>query len=143
MISGYGPQESWAEEKRLPFFIALETEIEKAEMGGKAVICEMDANAKLGPNYISGDPHEMTPNGALLSGIIERHALSVGNGHEKCKGMITRKMSTRDRNEISVIDIVLFSRQLNKHLVSMHVDEERLHVLTKIRKTKRHKSKGK
>ena len=27
-ISGYGPQENWTEEKIMPFFIALETEIE-------------------------------------------------------------------------------------------------------------------
>ena len=27
IISGYGPQENWEEEKRLPFFLALEIEI--------------------------------------------------------------------------------------------------------------------
>ena len=32
VISGYGPQENWEEEKRLPFLIALETEIERAEL---------------------------------------------------------------------------------------------------------------
>ena len=31
IISGYGPQENLEEEKRLPFFLALEVEIEKAE----------------------------------------------------------------------------------------------------------------
>ena len=35
VISGYGPQENWEEERRLPFFIALETEIERAELAGK------------------------------------------------------------------------------------------------------------
>ena len=38
MISGYGPQENWTEEKRRPFFIALETEVEKASLAGKSVI---------------------------------------------------------------------------------------------------------
>ena len=136
VISGYGPQENLAKEKRLPFFIALETEIEKAELAGKAIIIEMDANAKLGSKYIPGDPHGMTPNGALLSDIIERHALCVGNGSEICKGTITRIRNTRDRNEKSVIDIVMFSADMKKHIKSMLVDEERLHVLTKVRKTK-------
>ena len=32
VISGYGPQENWEEEKRLPFLIALETEIEREDL---------------------------------------------------------------------------------------------------------------
>ena len=75
--------------------------------------------------------------GALLTGVIERHALCVGNGAKECKGTITRKRTTRNRIEQSVIDIVLFSNDLRKHLVSMHVDEERRHVLTRITKTKK------
>ena len=55
VISGYGPQENWEENKRLPLFIALETEVEKAELSGRSFIIEIDANSKLGPNYISGD----------------------------------------------------------------------------------------
>ena len=61
VITGYGPQECWEEERCLPFFLALEIEIEKEELGGKSLIIEMDANAKLGPSYIPGDPHAMTP----------------------------------------------------------------------------------
>ena len=67
MISGYGPQENWTEEKRMPLFTALETEIEKATLAGRAVIVEMDANAKLGRKYIRRDPHEMSPNGHILA----------------------------------------------------------------------------
>ena len=125
------------EEKRLPFFIALETEIEKAELAGKSVIVEMDANAKLGPKYIAKDPHGITPNGSLLAGIIERHSLNVGNGAKECKGTITRKRVTKYKTEESVIDIVLFSHDLRKHFISMHVDEERKHVLTRICKTRK------
>ena len=32
---GSGPQENWDEERRMPFFIALETEKVKAELAGK------------------------------------------------------------------------------------------------------------
>ena len=105
VISGYGPQENWEEEKRLPFFIALETEIERAELAGKSVIVEMDANAKLGPKFIPKDPHGITPNGLLLAGVIERHGLIVGNGAKECKGTITRKRVTKYKTEESVIDI--------------------------------------
>ena len=52
VISGYGPQENWPEEKRMPFFIALETEVEKAALAGRSVIVEMDANAKLRKKFI-------------------------------------------------------------------------------------------
>ena len=34
IISGYGPQETWPEAERMPFFVALEQEITKAEMDG-------------------------------------------------------------------------------------------------------------
>ena len=136
IISGCGPQENWEEARRLPFFIALETEIEKAELAGCSVIVEMDANSKLGNKYISGDPHGQTPNGCLLAGIIERHNLIVGNGTTKCKGTITRKRTTKDRIEQSVIDLLIFSFDLKEHFTSMYIDEERRHVLTRIRKTK-------
>ena len=62
VISGYGPQENWPEDKRRPFFVALETEVEKANLAGKSVIIELDANAKLGKKYIPNDPHEISPN---------------------------------------------------------------------------------
>ena len=131
-----GPQENLEEDKRLPFFIALETEVEKAELAGKSVFIELDANSKLGPTYIPKDPNKMTPNGSLLAGIIDRHNLIVGNGSDKCKGTITRTRVAKERKEESVIDIVMFSDDLKKHFVKMHVDEERSHVLTRIRKTK-------
>ena len=50
VISGYGPQENWTEDKRRPFFVALETEVEKAKLAGKPFIIKLDANAKLGEN---------------------------------------------------------------------------------------------
>ena len=67
---------------------------------------------------------------------IKRHNLTLGNGNEKYTGNITRKRVTKDRCEQSVIDIVLFSNDMNNHLVSVHIDEERKHVLNKIHKTK-------
>ena len=137
IIGGYGPQENWEEKKRLPFFLALEIEIEKAELEGKSIVIEIDANSKLGPDYIPKDPHKMSPNGFLLSGIIKRHALCVANGSEKSQGTITRRRVTQGRTEESIIDIVMFSHDMNPHFKSLKVDEEKRHVLKSIRKTKR------
>ena len=67
VISGYGPQESWSIDERMPFFVALEEEINKAEMLGKSVFLEMDANSKLGPEFIPKDPHGQSQNGRILA----------------------------------------------------------------------------
>ena len=123
--------------ERLPFFLALETEIEKAELAGKSIIIEMDANSKLGPEHIPKDPHNMSPNGSLLSGIIKRYALFVANGSEKCKGTITRRRVTKERTEESAIDIVMFSHDMTPHFVSLNIDEQKVHVLKSIKKCKR------
>ena len=136
IISGYGPQENWEEDKRLPFFLAMETAIERAELAGKSIFIECDANSKLGKQYIPKDPHAISPNGRLLADIIDRRNLIVCNGTEKCTGAITRKRVTRKTCEQSAIDVVLISNDLKQHLESMHIDENRKYVLSKIYKAK-------
>ena len=98
----------------------------------------MDANIKLGPKYIKNYSKPISTNGRILSGIIERHALTVANGIEgKTSGVITRKRSTKTNNEESAIDFVLLSSDMVNCFVSLHVDEERDHVLTSITNTKK------
>ena len=58
VISGYGPQENWRIEEKMPFFRALEEEVKKAQLNGKLIYIQMDANSKLGPELIEGDPHQ-------------------------------------------------------------------------------------
>lgn len=137
VISGYGPQENWPEEKRMPFFIALETEVEKAALAGRSVIVEMDANAKLGKKFIKGDPHEISPNGRILANIVERQMLVVGNGTDMCRGTITRKRVTKHRLEQSAFDIILLSVDMLDNLVDIEIDENRKYVLTKVIKNKK------
>ena len=48
VISGYGPQENWKEDDRIPFFSTLEDEICKAELAGMSVCIQMDANSVVG-----------------------------------------------------------------------------------------------
>ena len=143
IITGYGPQENWEEKERMPFFEALEKEIARAEFEGRSLIISMDANSKLGQSIIPGDPHEQSKNGKILSEIIKRHALIVVNGIQgKCTGLITRERRTVQGVEKSVIDFVIVSRDLEKHIEYMHIDDQRKNVLTKLIKTrKRHTKK--
>ena len=132
VITGYGPQEHWNDDDKMPFFTTLEEEIAAAELEGREVLITMDANSKLGPSHIEGDPHEMSENGKILESIINRHALVVVNGlTEKRTGIITRQRITANGKEESVIDLVLTSRNLAEHIEAIHVDERRQHVLTK------------
>ena len=137
VMTGYGPQENWETSEKMPFFVALEKEISKAVMSGKPVIIELDANSKLGSTYVENDPHEMSANGRILEGIIQRNALVVANGVKgKSHGTITRKRTTTQSVEQSVIDYVLISEELENHMLECHIDDKREHVLTKISKTK-------
>ena len=138
IISGYGPQEYWTEEEKMPFFMALEDEIVKAQLLGKSIIIEMDANSKLGPEWIVNDPHNQTQNGRILAGILERNNLVVVNGMKnKCNGLITRTRVTTEGREASVIDFVIISDDLVESVNSMLIDEDRKHVLVKFLKRKK------
>ena len=124
IITGCGPQENWQEDKIRPFFIAaLEAEIVKAEITGKSVIIEVDANSKLGKKYIPNDPHEVSPHGKILADVIERHALIVANGSRRCTGLVTTQRCTKNRSEKSCIDLVLLSSDLNEDFKSLNIDE--------------------
>ena len=137
VISGYGPQENWPEEERMQFFVTLEEEINKAEMLGKSIFLEMDANSKLGSEFIQNDPHSQSQNGRTLAGIIRRHEMVVVNGlRDKCTGLITRKRVTKDGTEESIIDFVIISNDLVDNMESLVIDDERKHVLTKYTKVK-------
>ena len=126
IISGYGPQECWTSEEKMPFFVALEEEISKSKLNGKSLILELDANSKLGHKYIKDDPHGMSPNGVILSGVIERHGLVVANGlTQKQTGVITRRRDTIVRTEESVIDFVIVSSDMADDLVTIQIDEKR------------------
>ena len=133
-ITGYGPQESWKEIDRVPFFNALEREISSAEIDDRSVFIQMDANSKLGPKVIPGDPHPQSENnGKMLQDIIDRHALIVVNGMEEIRsGVITRERITTRSVERSVIDLVIVSHDLREHIKSIYIDEGKFVALNKI-----------
>ena len=55
-ITGYGPQETDSDDKRHLFFSKLNEEICSAELAGRSIFIEFDANSKLGSKVIPGDP---------------------------------------------------------------------------------------
>ena len=137
IISGYGPQESWSLEDRLPFFQALEEEVAKSLFAGKSIIISLDANSKLGSEIIPNDKHNQSQNGKIFAGIINRHALIVINGLQgKSFGVITRKRTTIDGDEESTIDIIVISSDLLEEVKSVTTDEDKVHSLTSHVKTK-------
>ena len=134
-IMGYGPQEDWSDDLKAPFFVALDREISNAKSSNKSVFLAMDANCKLGSEYIPKDPRKISKNGEILSEIVDRNALIVVNGLSRCEGVITRERNTADgRKEKSAIDLVIVSDDLEKDVLSLKIDEIRNDVLTKIRK---------
>ena len=137
VISGYGPQETWPEAERLPFFLALEDEILKSTLLGKSIIVQLDANSKLGQEFIAKDIHDQSPNGALLGGIIKRNNLIVANAlNDKVTGLITRRRTTVNSEEESIIDFVILSEDMREFLDELIIDEEKNHTITGYMKTK-------
>ena len=73
----------------------------------------------------------------VLAGIIDRHTFCVAYGIvDKRKGLITREKNTTLGLKRSVIDFVIISRDLIEHMEHIHIDDERLHVLTMNRERK-------
>ena len=97
----------------MPFFISLEKKIIKAKFNGKSSYIQMDANSKLGPEIIAGNLNQQSENGKILYNIINRNVLTVMNGMKsKYKGLITRKRITSKVKELSVIDFVIVSKDM-------------------------------
>ena len=138
VITGYGPQEVWDLDMKMQFFIALEEEFAKAAIENRSIICMGDMNSKLGPDLIPNDPNQMTENGRILAGILERNALTVVNGLPgKCTGSITRERHTVNGVEKSIIDFDMVSHDLVKEIGKMMIDDQRKYVLTRLTKTKK------
>ena len=95
------------------------------------VFIEMDSNAKLGKELVTGDPHSQTVNGQHLAWVIEENDLVVVNGSKVSEGIITRYRETVNGVEEAVLDHVLVSRDLFEVIEKMVVDEAGAYALTK------------
>ena len=139
VITGYGPQENWTPDEIFPFYAALEEEIAKAELANRSIMISFDKNAKMGKEHISEDPHDISDNGKIIEGILERHALTVANGIQtKSRGVITRKRIIEGgKVEESAIDLVLLSKDLVEELESIVIDKEKNNCLESMTDTKK------
>ena len=91
-----------------------------------------------GPDLIPNDPKQMTENGRILAGILERNALTVVKGLPgKITGLITRERHTVNGVKKSIIDFVMVSQDLVKEIGKMMIDDQRKYVLTRLTKTKK------
>ena len=136
IINGYGPQEHDDTNSIISFWQELETEVISANDLNRNIIIQMDANAKLGPDIIKGDPQKMSNNGKLLYDFIQRQDLIIVNALDICKGSITRERTLENKSEKSIIDYIIVSRGLLKFVIEMMIDEEKEYVLARYVKTK-------
>ena len=122
IINCYGPQEYSNIEKIITFYATLDQIIQNARIDGCYVLLQMDANAKVGPDVIKGDPHPQSSNGQYLVDLIERNNLIICNSTEKCQGLITRRRMTKTNAEESIIDYLIVCEQLFPYLENMQIN---------------------
>ena len=91
----------------------------------------MDSNSKLGPLIVPNDPHQQSANGKLLEHVIRENELKVVNGSSLCSGTITRKRTTVNSTEESVIDHFIVCDRMYSYIVKLQIDEARKYCLTK------------
>ena len=137
IIGGYGPQECAPVVVRETYRTTMEEQVVRAYLAGNSVIIAEDSNAKLGSQWIKGDPHPISDNGKLLGGMIERQDLCLINSSNKCSGgPITRRRIVNEHEEESCIDFVMTSPDLSKYLSKATIDSQQLYALTKYTTTK-------
>ena len=129
-INAYGPQEDEVDKSKA-FLSKLDEEIKSAKVSGSMICIEMDANSKLGPDIIPGDPEPQSRNGKSLMNLVEENGLIVVNGTDLCKGVITRYRKTTIKTEESVLDFFIVCEKFFTYNTSMLVDEARKFPLTK------------
>ena len=104
---------------------SMEQEIVSAKHLNCMVLIQCDANAKLGREIITQDPHKISENGRVLKDLIYRENLSLLNTSNLCHGAITRNRLAKENHEKSIIDYILSCENLSNFLELMLMDESR------------------
>ena len=133
-LNAYGVQENASSSDKMEFYSILDEEVENAFNNNCLVCVQLDANGKLGNEIINGDPNEISPNGRLLLDLINRKSLVVVNSTDKCNGIITRMKVKAQSTERSVLDYFIVCQEFYSLVISLLVDEERTHILTRFYK---------
>ena len=97
----------------------------------------MDANSKLGPAMIKGDPPAQSDSRKILTAIIKQNALFVVNNSDtKCKMKLIRRRNTTKRNEESIIVFVITCEEMADMIEELVIDENKQYALSRYKKTK-------
>ena len=115
----------------MKFFNQIDFEIKSSQMAGDMLCLQMDANSKLGPELIKGDPDHQSKNEKVLEKILQDNDLIVVNGTQLCEGVITRYGKTINNEEQSVINFFIVCRKLYRLIQSLFIDEKWIYHLTK------------
>ena len=103
LVNAYGPQEDEVEDLKKSFYNKLDEVVKSAKIAGAFICIEMDANSKLGPKIIPGDPHPKSKNGKMLESFLNKNDLIVVYGLDLCEGKITRFRKTTKRTKRSIL----------------------------------------
>ena len=68
--------------------------------------------------------------------VVKRNNLTIANASNKCSGTVTRHRVTKDKEEKSVLDYIIFCEILEPFFDAMLIDEAQNHILTKYATTK-------
>ena len=82
LVLVYGSQENDSANKIADFYGSISVQVERANLASNSVCLVGDFNAKLSTEFIRGEIHQMSNNGAHLNDIMEKYNLAVLNALE-------------------------------------------------------------
>ena len=114
----YGKQETRCSKEEITVEMGNLSEEIQENLNEGEVLIFMDGNGKIG---LLGE--EKSRNGKLLEEVVTTHNLAFLNKNQKCVGQITRQ-NTKNTNEVSAIDFVVSTKNVEEKLISLLIDEE-------------------
>ena len=126
--TAYGPQENDSKQKKKLFWKYVEEDVLRAKSEGKGYILQGDLNAWLGNKFIPNDPRPQNVNGKCMADFLIRNNLTVVNGLQLCKGLITRIRKRKSSYENSILDFFVVCEKMLPRITSMEIDEAKLNI---------------
>ena len=121
----YNPQEMETTESELQsIYNRITEEIWESKNKNQKFILMGDFNNKVG-NIIKGNSDIITKGGKLLIKLIQKHNLSIVNTMNITKGIWTRTMISKNKNEKSVLDYMIINKNDEDCILKFTVDENK------------------
>ena len=119
----YAPQESKTKISAFnEMYKHITTKVKKARQDNERIIVAGDFNAKVG-DAIRDNKKEISKSGKLLIKMALEQELSILNSHKKCEGTWTRILG----KQRSIIDYMMISKDDEKYISKVKIDEEKEH----------------